>query len=324
MSNHFISIIIPVYNGSKTLASCLKSVYKSNYRSFECIVVDDNSSDNTLSVAESFGTKVIRSDRQQGAAHARNRGADAAQGDILLFVDADVKIYPDSLDKVVTTFEQNPELSALFGSYDDQPESSNLFSQYKNLFHHYIHQTSREDASTFWSGCGAVKKEVFLKIGKFNENCRMMEDIELGYKLKTKNHRIRLIKELLVKHLKHYSFSNLLKSDLFDRAVPWTILMLSNKQFTNDLNLKPKHKLSALTLILLVASIFMTMMSIWLMLAIPVLLTIYFIMNYEFYKFFLKKKGFIFALKVVPLHILYYFYSILGFFVGSCKYFFNK
>ena len=152
MSNHFVSIIIPVYNGSKTLGRCLETVYESSYQNFECIVVDDHSNDNTLSVAESFGTKIIRSDKQIGAAHARNRGAEAAQGDILLFVDADVEIYPDCIGEVVKTFKENPEISALFGSYDDQPGSSNFFSQYKNLFHHYIHQTSHEDASTFWSG----------------------------------------------------------------------------------------------------------------------------------------------------------------------------
>lgn len=324
MSNHFISVIIPVYNGGKTLGLCLKSIYKSSYPNFECIVVDDHSNDNTLDVARSFETKIIRLDRQQGAAHARNIGSETAKGDIFLFIDADVTIYPDSLEKVVRTFEDNPEISASFGSYDDQPWNSNFLSQYKNLFHHYIHQTSLEDASTFWTGCGAIKREVFLKIGKFNENRRMMEDIELGYKLKAENYKIRLTKHLTVKHLKHYSFLNLLKSDFFDRAIPWTILMLGNKQHTSDLNLKSTHKLSAVTLMLLIVSIFVAVKSIWFLLGIPVLLSLFFFMNYDFYKFFLKKRGFLFTLKVVPLHFLYYFYSSLGFLIGNYKYHLKK
>ncbi len=323
-AKHFISIIIPVYNGSRTITHCLESVFRSSYPSFECIVVDDHSTDNTLALAESFSTKIIRLDRQQGAAHARNRGAEAAQGNILLFIDADVKIYQGCLDRVAKTFEENPEITALFGSYDDQPGSLSFFSQYKNLFHHYIHQTSQEDASTFWTACGAIKKEVFFEIGKFNENCRMMEDIELGYRLKAKNHKIHLDKRLVVKHLKHYSFFSLLTSDLFDRAIPWTILILSEKQSTNDLNLKGEHKLSAVIILLVLVSISITTQSMWFLIAVPFLLGIFFFMNRKFYTFFLKKKGIIFTLEVVPLHFLYYLYSTLGFFIGSCKYLYIK
>jgi hypothetical protein len=165
---------------------------------------------------------------------------------------------------------------------------------------------------------------VFLEVGKFDENCRMMEDIELGYKLKARNHKIRLIKDLLVKHLKHYSFTNLLKSDVLDRAVPWTMLMLKNRQFTSDLNLKPGYKLSALTLVSLMISAFLIHKSIWFVLAIPVLMAIYFLMNYEFYRFFLKKKGPFFTLKVIPLHFLYYLYSSVGFLMGCGTYLFDK
>lgn len=327
MSNHYISVIIPVYNGKETLGHCLKSVFESSYSNFECIVVDDHSTDNTVGIAESFNAEIIRLDSQRGAAHARNRGAEDAQGDILLFIDADVTIYSDSLAKVSKAFERYPEISAIFGSYDDQPGSPNFVSQYKNLFHHFIHQTSKEDASTFWSGCGAVKTEVFNEVGGFDENKYSMpciEDIELGYRLKRIGCLILLYKDLQVKHLKNYSFFSLLKSDLFDRAIPWTTMMLTNKQFAKDLNLKLKHKFSAGILILLIVSIFMTMKSIWFASAIPALLSIFFLINYDFYRFFMKKKGRNFTLKVIPLHLLYYLYSTLGFFMGYCNYLYNK
>ena len=321
---HFISIIIPVYNGGKTIGRCLKSVFNSTYPSYECVVVDDRSNDDTRQIVQSFDARIIQLDGHSGAAYARNRGAEAARGDILLFIDADVTIYPDCLDKVAKLFEENPGISALFGTYDDQPDGSNFLSQYKNLFHHFIHQTSREDASTFWTACGAIKKEVFFEVGEFNEKTRMMEDIELGYKLKAKNHKIRLEKGLFVKHLKHYSFSYLLKSDLFDRAIPWTILILNNKQSANDLNLKPAQKLSALVVIFLIASIFIAPVSIWFAFFIPVLLTVFFLMNHEFYGFYLRKRGSMFTLKVIPFHILYYLYGTLGFIIGHYRYYLNK
>ncbi len=320
----FISIIIPVYNGGSTIGRCLESVSRSSYPSFECIVVDDRSNDDTLKIAQSFNVKVVHLDGHKGAAYARNRGAEAARGDILLFIDADVTIYPDCLDKVNRHFEDNQETSAVFGTYDDQPDSKNFLSQYKNLFHHYIHQTSKEEASTFWTACGAVKKEAFFKVGMFNERCRMMEDIELGYRLLSENHKIHLDKGLTVKHLKRYSFSYLLKSDLFDRAIPWTILILSNKQSANDLNLKTGHKISAVIVILLLASVFVAAISVRFVLAIPVLLIIFFVMNYNFYSFYLKKRGLMFTLKVIPFHFLYYLYGTLGFIIGHYKYYVQK
>ncbi len=324
MADHFISIIIPVYNGAQTIGRCLESVFQTSYPSFECIVVDDRSSDDTLRIAEAYDARIIRLDGRRGASFARNRGAEAAKGDILLFIDADVTMYPDCLDRVEKNYRDQPEIAALFGTYDDKPDGANFLSQYKNLFHHYIHQTSQEDASTFWTACGAVRKDVFIEVGMFNEKTRMMEDVELGYKLKAANHKIHLDKGLHVKHLKRYNFSYLLKSDLFDRAIPWTMLILANKQPINDLNLKPQHKLSAVIVILLIASVAAAAISLRFLFALPVLLAVFFQMNQEFYGFYLRKRGVVFTLKVIPLHFLYYLYGTLGFIAGHYKYYVNS
>jgi len=324
MPDCIISIIIPVYNGEKTLGQCLTSVFKCSFRNFECIVVDDNSTDNTIRIAESFDTKILRFDRQHGAAYARNRGAEAAKGNIFLFLDSDVTLHADSLKKAVQAFARHPDISALFGSYDDQPGQTNFLSQYRNLFHHFVHQTSLEDAATFWTGCGAIKRNAFFDVGKFNENCRMMEDIDLGYRLKANNHKIMLVKDLLVKHFKYYSFLQLIKTDIFDRAVPWTLLMLRHRQFTSDLNLKPNDKLSAMVLILVIVFSLMSLTSKWFVLGNSVLLFIFFYLNKDFYKFFIHKKGAVFTLIVIPFHFLYYIYSSLGYLIGSYRFYFRK
>ena len=326
MENPFISVIIPVYNGAAALRICLDSIFQSSYPHFECIVVDDHSTDDSIAIAESYRTKTIRSSVQGGAASARNRGAETAQGDVLLFIDADVEIYPNSLDIVAETFAENSNISAIFGSYDDNPGCSNFFSQYKNLFHHYIHQTSREDASTFWSGCGAIKREVFFEIGKFDETYKKssIEDIALGYKLKRKKHKIRLVKQLIVKHLKPYSFVSLVKSDFFDRAIPWTVLMLNNKQLATDLNLKVKHKLSALLLLFIPVFLLLAFNHTWFALPSVLAFVVLLMLNCDLYGFFLKKRGTFFTFRVVPLHFLYYFYSTLGFTIGYFKHLYTK
>jgi GT2 family glycosyltransferase len=320
MSLPLISVIIPVFNGRETIRRCLAGFSLASYPRKECLLVDDHSEDETVSLAAPFNVRIIRLVERRGAAHARNRGAEASRGEILLFLDADVEIPPDCLERVARGFDDHPDVAALFGSYDDRPGSPNFISQYKNLFHHFIHQTSGEEASTFWSACGAIRREAFFRVGKFSENCRMMEDIDLGYRLTLRNMTIRLIKDLQVKHLKHFSFWGLMKSDLCDRAIPWTILMWKHKQPTRDLNLQPRHKASAAVLsgcVILAALGFRSASYLW---GIPVLFILFFLLNRRFYLFFARKKGVLFALGVVPLHCLYYFYSSLGFVVGSCRY----
>jgi hypothetical protein len=125
------------------------------------------------------------------------------------------------------------------GSYDDQPGDGSFLSQYKNLFHHYVHQTGKEEATTFWSGCGAVRRELFLMLGGFNEGYKKacIEDIELGFRLRRAGFRIRLEKTVQVKHLKRWQFVSLVKTDLFLRGVPWVALMLRDRRMVKDLNL---------------------------------------------------------------------------------------
>jgi len=174
-----ISVIIPVYNGGKNFHRCLSSLAEAIPSPDAITVVADGDTDGSWRVAEQFGARVIRIPGPGGPARARNIGAHAAQGDILLFIDADVAVYPDILSRVAAAFRCEPDLAAVFGCYDDAPTETNFLSQYKNLLHHYVHQTASEKASTFWGACGAIRREVFLALGGFDETYRWLEDVEL-------------------------------------------------------------------------------------------------------------------------------------------------
>ena len=91
-----ISIIIPVYNSSLTLNECLNSIFSSKYYDFEVIVVSGNSTDNSVEIAKKYKTKIIELTENKGPALARNRGAEIAEGEILLFIDSDVIINKDT------------------------------------------------------------------------------------------------------------------------------------------------------------------------------------------------------------------------------------
>jgi glycosyltransferase involved in cell wall biosynthesis len=165
-----ISVVIPAYNSSRYLSSCLDHLGRSGFRDYECIVVDDCSTDGSAEVARQYGVTVLYTDRRRGPAHARNLGAKAAQGEILCFLDADVCVYPDTLERIWRNFAEDDQLAAVMGSYDDAPEARDFVSMYRNLMHCFVHHNSQRNACTFWSGCGAIRKSVFLNFTGFDES----------------------------------------------------------------------------------------------------------------------------------------------------------
>lgn len=323
-----LSIIIPVHNGGDSFRKSLESISKWRADA-EVIIVADGESDGSWRLAEAYGFKVILLPECGGPARARNIGARAAAADLLFFTDADVEIHPATVPRIIYAFKENPSLSALIGSYDDAPGAENFLSQYKNLFHHYTHQTSSEEASTFWGACGAIKKDIFMSLGGFTESYEKpcIEDIELGYRLRQAGYQIALCKHVQVKHLKRWTPFTLLRAEVFYRALPWMALLLKIRQsdpqqydrFSSDLNLKWSSRASVLLIacfcLFAIASFY------WLPFVGLAFLSglLLIVINWPVYRFFYRKKGFQFALGVVPWHWLYYFYSGLAFVVGVCR-----
>ena len=243
-----ISVIIPVYNDSSNLIASIEAIFRSSYRNFEVIVVDDGSTDDSAEVARSLGARVHQVRTRGGPAAARNLGARLAEHPYLLFVDADVCVANETLRQVAETFRQDPTIDAVFGSYDRSPGARNLVSQYRNLLHHHVHQRSNREAFTFWSGCGAVKRSVLLELGGFDTGIvnASIEDIELGSRLRGAGYRVVLAKEIQVQHLKRWTFWSMIRCDVFHRGIPWTRLLLREGSLPRDLNLQSRDRWSTL------------------------------------------------------------------------------
>jgi glycosyltransferase involved in cell wall biosynthesis len=317
------SIVIPVYNGGAVFKCCLEAIHQSTFTDWELVVVDDSSTDDSGHLAEQYGARVLKTTGRLGPAVARNLGAQGARGHYLYFIDADCAVHPDTLSQIAQVFAGDPGLDALFGSYDDAPGAPNFVAQYKNLFHHYVHQNSQEEASTFWTGCGVIKRSQFLALGGFDvQRYRRpaIEDIDLGYRLKQAGGRIRLAKQVQVKHLKAWSLTSLLKSDILDRGIPWTQLILKDRAFMSDLNLQTHNRVSVVAvygLLLAVVASLLQPQAAWVGLGLAALLVW---LNFELYRFFYHKRGLTFALRVIPMHWLYYFYNALSFGCGLLLY----
>jgi GT2 family glycosyltransferase len=311
-----ISIVVPVYNNARDLYECLSALRASPCPGSEIIVVDDASNDDTSSLATQMGARVLRLSKNSGPAAARNHGARHAQGEMLFFIDADVVIKPGTVGRVLKFLQENSDVAAVFGSYDASPRARGMVSQYRNLLHHFVHQNGNPEASTFWAGCGAIRRSVFDAVGGFDEKRfprSSIEDIELGYRVRQAGYRILLDKTLQGTHLKQWTLRSVIRTDILCRAIPWTRLIMESKHILNDLNLKWEQRLSGVLVMLacLVLPFGAIRTELFVLSAVAFFLVI--ILNRTLYTFFLRQRGFLFALACIPLHLLYYLYSMLGY-----------
>jgi hypothetical protein len=226
-----LSVIVPATDTPPSLERCLDALRTGLRRDDELIVVDEP--------------------RRTGPAAARNAGATRAHGDVLVFVDSDVVVHPDALDRIRTIFSHRSELVAVFGSYDDTPAAPGVVSRFRNLLHHHVHQQAPGRAGTFWAGLGAVDRTAFVAVGGFDAARfphSSIEDVELGMRL-AEGGTIELEPLLQGTHLKHWTLVGMLRTDFARRGVPWVRLLLERGTSSSALNLGWRHRLSALLVV---------------------------------------------------------------------------
>ena len=317
-----LSVIVPAFKAEQVLPRCCEALLASDLTrsDWEFIIVDDGSPDRTPDIAEGYADRVLRLDPPPGGpGRVRNRGIEIARAPIALFVDSDVCVHPDVLSRVVAHFEDNEDLVALFGAYDDQPGAPGFLSAYRNLLHRYHHLKDAGEAETFWAGCGAVRVSAFREVGGFDEARYprpQIEDIELGYRLRDEEGQILLDPEIQCQHLKRWTWGGMLRTDLKDRGIPWMRLLLERQDAgaRASLNVGPTEKLKTALAVGAFGLLFMGAILLgmgvpgagWGVLAGALGLLVHTLWNLPVVVWFARTRGLLFALGVIPLQILYY------------------
>lgn len=232
-----------MFNAADYLPRVLDGLKRSTFRDFELLVVDDGSTDGSRELAASLGVPTLWSGGRRGAGPARNVGVQAAKAPILVFLDADVVMHEDALTRIAAAFETDPGLAAVMGSYDDTPAAPGLVSRFRNLIHAHFHHHAASEASTFWTGLGAVRRSVFEAVGGFTPG-EILEDVEFGVRLRAAGHSIRLDPTIQGTHLKDWSLVSMVQTDLFKRGVPWIEMALQRDGLRDDLNTTLSQRVS--------------------------------------------------------------------------------
>lgn len=190
-----ISVLIPAYNEQRYLPKTLESLKNLDRKPDEIIVIDGSSTDNTVNVAKNLGAKVITVPHR-GIGYARQKGLEAASGDIIAFTDSDTIVPRDWLTKIEYVLSQ-PGVVGVFGTFR-VPDGPWPYRLYINIIQPFLNQLYYWIRLPMAPGQNmAMLKEKALSVGGFPVDFKIAEDIEMARRLMTAG-RVILRQDLVV------------------------------------------------------------------------------------------------------------------------------
>ena len=221
-----------MYNGEKYLTLFFKALHQSKYTNYELIAIDDCSTDKSYDILQKNKPDILlKNTNNIDSASSRNLAASYATGEVLVFLDQDIIVKPDTLSHFANHFTSNSIYCAVIGVYTLEHPNTNIYSLYKNTWIRFSYLSAGKDIKWFFSAIGAIRKSVWDKNVRFQESYKNSihpGDIEFGQSLVRNGYRIHLDPDIEVTHMKHFTFSNLLRNNLL-RAYGFTQSFLNNR-----------------------------------------------------------------------------------------------
>lgn len=198
MKRQRISLVIPAYNEVAQIARCLDAVAEQTIMPDEVIVVDNGSTDDTVSIARSYSFVRVVHEAQQGTVYARTAGFNAATGDIIARIDTDTLLAPDWISRIATLMN-NPEYAAVTGrgAFYNIP-FGRVGGIYNAMLYQYV-QRVISGAYTLWGSNMAIRRTAWLAVAQdCHDRLDIDEDIDLSMQLQRYGYRVHYEYSLLV------------------------------------------------------------------------------------------------------------------------------
>jgi len=249
-----ISVLIPNRNGSATISRCLEAIYRSvTSVSFEVIVVDDASTDDSLNLLRRYPVRIIRFPNHKGTSAARNAAARTARAEILFFIDADCMIRPDTLSRVLRSVRNHGDGTIVGGTYAKVPHDPGPFNTFQALFVHY-HETRRADRPDYIAGHAmAMNRKTIERIGEFQEDfLPILEDVEFTHRARRHGAVLRMEPAVQVYHRFGFNLRRSLRN-AFRKTFWWVVYSTGRGDIGADSG-TASHELKANVLAMTVGS----------------------------------------------------------------------
>lgn len=224
-----VSVVIPNRNGAATLEACLRAACAAADRGGEVVLVDDASDDGSLAIAARFPCAVVALGAHGGVSRARNAGARAARGELLLFVDADCLLEPGAVEAARREYGDRRDL-VLGGTYTLRPPDTDFFSRFQSAFIHHL-ETRRPVPDYVAAHAMLVDRALLLRSGGFVEGAVLgraagVEDVELSHRLRRAGCELAMSEGLRVRHVFRFSLRRSL-ANAARKARTWTAYSLA-------------------------------------------------------------------------------------------------
>lgn len=254
----FVSVIVPVYNGMSTLPALLDSIEKQDHTGqMEVIIVDDGSKDESAEFSESRGFIVIRQENK-GPGLARNAGAAAARGELLVFTDADCILDENFMTELIKPLQDSEIIGSQGVFYSTQKSLVARFIQ-AEVLERFEREAKVDYIDWVATYAACYRKDVFLENGGFNDTYSS-EDAELSFRLASLGYKMVLAQKARTQHKNYENFFKFIWYK-YKRAY-WTIWLYKtfpDRAFKDELT-PPSRK----TMMLLMAgSVFFFILSLW-------------------------------------------------------------
>lgn len=197
MHQELISIIVPIFNTEKYLHQCLNSILSQSYENFECLLINDGSTDASASICREYVAKDARfryfEKENGGVSSARNLGIERSGGAYITFIDSDDWVEFDYLEVLYSAIiQETADISVSTYRTYEMSKNQWLFHAFKRVEHQKVFSRQELfnklmfldslDSSYGFASCKLVRKSVLTGIW-FNESTHLGEDMEFWFKL---------------------------------------------------------------------------------------------------------------------------------------------